>query len=228
MRILKFKIWGDYGYFKKFYTTSSPLSYTIPPPTAVFGMIGALIGRDNYNNEFNQKGLRVAVELIKWPKRVTIGTNWMEMITPARNRESTPQINQEFLKDCSYYIYLTAEDNALLDEIKEHLVNHYSVYTLCLGSAQCIANFEFVEEFEGREPCTKDVYIVVNTVITGGEKVLPAKGAKTTIERMPITMKNNRQVIKYEDIVISEDRIAIGTVSKDIVLYNANAICWVN
>ena len=45
MKCLVFDIKGDYGHFKKYYTTSSPLTFSIPPRTTVSGMIGALIGR---------------------------------------------------------------------------------------------------------------------------------------------------------------------------------------
>ena len=46
MKCLVFDIKGDYGHFKKYYTTSSPLTFSIPPRTTVSGMIGALIGLD--------------------------------------------------------------------------------------------------------------------------------------------------------------------------------------
>ena len=45
MKCLVFDIKGDYGHFKKYYTTSSPLTFSIPR-TTVSGMIGALIGLD--------------------------------------------------------------------------------------------------------------------------------------------------------------------------------------
>ncbi|MFB3896899.1 MAG: CRISPR-associated protein Cas5, partial [bacterium] len=34
MKILVFDIWGDLGHFRKFYTTTSPLSFSFPPPSS--------------------------------------------------------------------------------------------------------------------------------------------------------------------------------------------------
>ncbi len=49
-KILKFKIWGDYAHFKKFYTTTSPLTFEFPPPPTIIGIISAIIGLDK--NEY--------------------------------------------------------------------------------------------------------------------------------------------------------------------------------
>ncbi|MDI3478645.1 MAG: CRISPR-associated protein Cas5h, partial [Thermoanaerobacterium sp.] len=32
MKSLIFDIYGDFGHFKKYYTTSSPLTFSFPPP----------------------------------------------------------------------------------------------------------------------------------------------------------------------------------------------------
>ncbi|WP_231717005.1 CRISPR-associated protein Cas5 [Desulfosarcina ovata] len=45
-RVLAFKLWGDYGHFRKYYTTTSPLTFEFPPPTSVVGIVSAIIGLD--------------------------------------------------------------------------------------------------------------------------------------------------------------------------------------
>ena len=46
MKVLVFDIYGDLAHFRKFYTTSSPLTFPFPPPSTIKGMLGAIIGVD--------------------------------------------------------------------------------------------------------------------------------------------------------------------------------------
>ena len=43
-QVLVFDISGEYGHFRKFNTTSSPLTYSIPTHTALAGILGAILG----------------------------------------------------------------------------------------------------------------------------------------------------------------------------------------
>jgi CRISPR-associated protein, Cas5h family len=45
-RVIVFDVWGDYAHFRKNYSTSSPLTYSFPPRTALSGLIGAVVGLD--------------------------------------------------------------------------------------------------------------------------------------------------------------------------------------
>ena len=109
MRILVFDIWGDYGHFKKFHTTSSPLSFSIPPPTAVYGIIGAIAGisKENYTDTLNQYNLKIAVGINKPVKKMRMGVNWIELKKSFEKLERAQQIKKEFLKDCSFRIYIS-------------------------------------------------------------------------------------------------------------------------
>jgi len=52
MKVLVFDIWGDYGHFRKFYTTTSPLTFSFPPPPTIAGILGAIYGTDKKTNEY--------------------------------------------------------------------------------------------------------------------------------------------------------------------------------
>ena len=77
MKTLVFDICGDYGHFKKFYTTSSPLTFCFPPPPTVRGMLGAIIGVDKieYLNIFSHKDCRIAIRILSPVKKTRIGIN---------------------------------------------------------------------------------------------------------------------------------------------------------
>lgn len=65
MKCLVFDIWGEYGHFRKFYTTSSPLTFSIPPRTTICGIIAAIIGldKDEYLNHFSKAKANIAIQL---------------------------------------------------------------------------------------------------------------------------------------------------------------------
>ncbi|RMG82383.1 MAG: CRISPR-associated protein Cas5, partial [Bacteroidetes bacterium] len=43
-KLLVFDISGEYGHFRKFNTTTSPLTYSFPPLPALAGLLGAILG----------------------------------------------------------------------------------------------------------------------------------------------------------------------------------------
>ena len=65
MNILVFDLWSSYAHFKKPYTTTSPLTYSIPTRTSLAGILGALIGvdKDEYMDVFNQKNSKLAISI---------------------------------------------------------------------------------------------------------------------------------------------------------------------
>ena len=44
--ILIFDIQSEYGHFRKYNTTTSPLTYSIPTRTAIAGILGAILGME--------------------------------------------------------------------------------------------------------------------------------------------------------------------------------------
>jgi CRISPR-associated protein Cas5h len=62
VKVIVFDIWGDYGHFKKFHTTASPLTFSFPPPTAVIGIVAAILGidKENYWDTFSHDNTRLA------------------------------------------------------------------------------------------------------------------------------------------------------------------------
>ncbi|MEQ8171316.1 MAG: type I-B CRISPR-associated protein Cas5b [Candidatus Eremiobacterota bacterium] len=204
MRVLAFDIWGDYGHFKKFHTTSSPLSFSIPPPTAVYGIIGAITGlsKEEYLDRLKEYNLKVAINLNKPVKKIRFAVNIPADKTIPSNIfkvKERSQIKLEFLCDCSFRIYISGF-NTFLDELKIFLINHRSVYTPCLGTAQCLANFSFTREFEG-EVKKADRKIHIQSVIPSHCQLLIEKDKTYHKERLPVLMKQNRQVIDYRDVI---------------------------
>ena len=80
-RLLVFDVWGDYAHFRRFYTTTSPLTFPIPPRTAICGLIGAILGLEKTNNEylkyFKLKDAFIGLRLLKPVKKTIISENFI-------------------------------------------------------------------------------------------------------------------------------------------------------
>ncbi|MDD4749617.1 MAG: CRISPR-associated protein Cas5, partial [Methanosarcinaceae archaeon] len=74
MKVLVFDVWGEFGHFRKHYTTTSPLTFSIPPRTAISGMIGAIIGLDKaeYLKYFSKNEAKIAVKIESPVKKTRI------------------------------------------------------------------------------------------------------------------------------------------------------------
>lgn len=211
-QVLIFNVWGYYAHFRRFYTTTSPLTFPIPPRTALCGLIGAIIGKEKEDNEylkyFTLNKASIGLRLLKPVKKVMIAENLIHTKNakgPGMNliTERT-QINFEFLKDQKYRIYFHHTDEDIYQQLKENLINHKSVYTPCLGLSENIANFEFVGEFKVKSEATEE-YVQINSVLPT-EKIAEKQGINFNFEgeyfsiRVPIELNLDRIVTKYSDI----------------------------
>ena len=77
MKVLFFDIWGDYGHFRKFYTTTSPLTFSFPPPSTIAGILGAIYGatKDEYLKIFSSDRCKTALKIISPVKKVRMVIN---------------------------------------------------------------------------------------------------------------------------------------------------------
>ena len=73
-QFIVFELWGDYAHFRKFYTTSSPLTYPFPPKPTIIGILSSILGFDKKNNEylkhFEKDTFLIALQLINPVKKI--------------------------------------------------------------------------------------------------------------------------------------------------------------
>lgn len=151
MKCIAFDIWGEFAHYRKFYTTSSPLTFSIPPRTSIAGMIAAIIGLDKneYLEYFDKNQAYIAIRLLHPVKKTRMSynltdTKGLKMFYLFKNRT---QVTFELLKDCKYRIYFYHTNPAIYDKAKNYLEKHECYYTPCLGLSEYIANFEYVGEY---------------------------------------------------------------------------------
>jgi CRISPR-associated protein Cas5h len=208
-RVIVLDVWGDYAHFRKIYTTSSPLTYSFPPRTALSGLIGAIVGLDkeDYFRHFLRKDAKIGCKILEPIKKVRIGENLINTKSAIQMHliKNRNQIRVEFVKDPSYRIYFAHTDEALFNNLKSLLANHQSVYTPCFGLSQLICNFRFVGEF-GLKSHGEDLQ-TIDSVVPGRCLIRTEFENKKEYfsETLPNEMNESRVVTDYSEILFERN-----------------------
>lgn len=217
-KILTFDVWADYAHFRKFYTTTSPLTFSFPTRTALCGLIGAIVGLEKKGNEylkyFSFNEAFIGVRIINPVKKVMIAQNLIhtkDARGPGMNLiTQRTQIRFEFLKSPKYRIYFAyAGNKEILKKLKQYLFEHKSVYTPVLGLSENIADFKFIGEFEFEIKHSNE-YVPIQTVVPLGQ-VSDDYGTKFDYdaeyfsERHALMLTTDRVVAKYDDILFERN-----------------------
>ena len=215
-RVLIFDIWGDYGLFKRFYTTASPLTFAVPPPSSLAGILGAVAGssKASYMADFGPERCRMAVRLLNPIKKTRLGINWVNSegeadpyfkhgVVAARN-----PVKVELLKDPRYRLYVSLRDAQAYARLREMLRTGQCAYTVSLGPANLLASFQFVAE----EPVVERPPGVYNLATVApisavrwppeGRGVLFQEGQRFVRERLPRRMETDRRVTEYVEVLV--------------------------
>jgi len=216
MKVLVFDIWGDYGHFRKFYTTSSPLTFSFPPPSTISGILGAIfgVGKDEYLRVFSLDRCNIALKIMNPVKKVRMGLNLINTkggywtLYGNKYHEPRTQIRTEFLKDPYFRIYFAHENEKIFKTITELLKEHKSTYTVSLGLSELLADFKYVGEYDS-ETRSDDELVELQTPVTENELIkngLEIESDKKYFkEKMPIKMNQERIVEKYDDVIFEPD-----------------------
>lgn len=226
---LIFDVYGEYGHFRKFNTTTSPLTYSIPTPSAIFGLLGAVIGieREDSHNKvregcphlreiFSVNNASIAVKPLSEIKKVNIGFNLLNTksdnayfnIEKKKNEHGRTQIEYEILKDPKFRIYLVWS-HPLRNELTERLKSKRYFFNPYLGLSQMTANINYVGEKELIQISEND-YIDFHSAINLSEiksKRNPIelefiKERVFQVETFPIEMQINRTIERYGEVLI--------------------------
>lgn len=211
MKTLIFDVFGDFGHFKKFYTTSSPLTFAFPPPPTVRGMLGAIIGCDKseYLKVLSNEKCKIAVRILSPIKKTRMGLNHINtkgnFWVPIKKgtHEARTQIRTEFVKDPSYRFYVTHNDDDIFNELVRNIRQHKTVFTLSLGLSELLAGFQYVDVIKFRElkDVEKEIISVVPMNVVEEYGITFEEGKKYFKEKMAIEMTPERVVNRYEDIL---------------------------
>ncbi len=173
MKIVVVDLYGDYGHFKVPYTTTSPLTFPVPPKSALMGMIGAVFGYDKteYLHRLAQHEWRCAIQLLKPVKKMHISENLLHTknvrhfarMDPHKAPHSPTRI--EFLKDAAYRIFVHCSDQHELERLSHALETRTHVYTLSLGLSECLLNYQWRGMADGVEVTGGGQWIPLHSIL---------------------------------------------------------------
>jgi CRISPR-associated protein Cas5h len=219
MEVLVFDLFADFGHFKVPYTTTSPLTLPVPSRTAVYGIIGAVVGLDKkeYLYHFQGEDCKMALGVTRPVKKIRIAENLINtknvnetyMFARMNSRKAAPHspTRIEFLKEPGYRVYLYHQDREIFDDVCRRLENHHTVYTISLGISECLANFEYIGIFDAqyieqnREFVELDSIIPLQWLSSPGD--LDLEGDNYLIRvHLPLEMNADRELVKTGDFLI--------------------------
>lgn len=210
MKTLIFDVYGEWAHFRAFYTTSSPVSFSVMPPSTACGVIGAILGLDktHFNEQLQQAGLKISVGNRNEIKKLRMGIN---LIKTNGNQwfkfKLHTQIRTEFLRDPKFRIYTAFDDMDMYYRLKKMLTEQKTYYTVSLGLSELLASFEFIGEMEIVEEQSSQEFIEISSIIPADLLIesnavdISQYGAWIKKERYPVLMNNARQTLLYRDFI---------------------------
>lgn len=218
--VLVFELYGDYAQFRKFFTNMSPLSFSIPPRTVISGIIGAIVGIDKQVNPevFNRDNSFIALQIINPVRKTKIAHNYLKTtsMTDFFDVKQHKPTNVEYIKDARFRVYFAHADTTLYDKVKALLQSHQTIYTISLGISGCLANYDYLGEFELQEKQSQ-TYVSIASVIPSNSIAEIDFTTELNIQKanIPIAMKNDREVTCYDEVIYEVNGKAIPVIIND-------------
>lgn len=203
MKVLVFDIIGDYAHFRQPYSTTSSLTYAVPPRTAIFGLIGAILGIDsggfgksNHFEILENVNLKTSVRILNPIEKIRFNMNYIN--TKDSPKSSNIQVPVEMVKAPAYRIYVSGEEKFLI-KLKNMIENKQSYYTPYLGISELIATTRYVGFYEARSVFGK---VKVDSIVylLEGTKLVLEPDLKMFKETHAFSMNNERHVTRYVEI----------------------------
>ena len=214
MRVIVFDIQGGYAHFKKPYSPMSPVTYPLPPPTAVMGILGAIVGygKNEYHERLGWQSIRVGVRLSNPLKILRAPLNLLNtkdgtdtFFRPRADKNTHIQVPFEFIKSPSYRIYVTGLTAAAATDLVDKLQHNQTVYTPVLGLACCLADVSWVGEWDIQPLATQEWS--TTTVVPLSEAMTIHYDDHRCYHRLriPVVMDSQRVVHRYQEVVVAEN-----------------------
>jgi len=209
-KVLAFDVWSEYAHFRKFFTTTSPLTFSLPPRTALCGLIGAILGfsKESYLRKFSKKDAYFAIRLMNPVKKIRFSENLIDTESSSTMNiiKQHTRIKFEFLKDPKYRVYFSHSDPDLYESALEMISGHKCVYTPCLGISEHIANFAYIGEYS-LEKKKNLAEIFIDSILPKDQihKIQFQLGKEYMTETLPNEMADDRTVNEYKQFMFERN-----------------------
>lgn len=246
MKIVSFHLKGKMAHFRRYYSNSSALSYSIPPRTTIVGIIAGLLGyeRDSYYEEFSTKQCKIAVGVSSQIKKQVHKLNLLMVKKPNdlnasqehHSQTATEIIMPENIRSgvVDYRIWMTHTDRRIMDNLLELFAEPgYKTQgiSVALGTAQHLAWLEDGEVLNGEEE-TEGI-VAIESVIpqrTLGKLNFTNENIESYRlfkEDIPLSFNKKRQLQDKGNMIINLAASPIyAQVSRYISMENGDAVVW--
>ena len=235
-KVIIFDIWGNYAHFRKPYTTTSPLTYSIPSRTVLTGIIGAIMGieKEKNNETLNYSKCNLSLKILNPIKKVLINQNLIntktaKMMSRMESTGGRTQIRFEKLKDVKYRIYIEIFNEEMHKELLNKLIEHSPVYTPSFGISEDLANFSFIGEVNYKvNKGDIELDSVLNMENVTPQNIKFENDKEYFADTYALEMKEDREVLKYGEILIERQgkKIFIRDIEY-ISIENSENIKWI-
>ncbi|NRB54018.1 MAG: type I-B CRISPR-associated protein Cas5 [Saprospiraceae bacterium] len=224
---LLFELSGEYGHFRKYNTTSSPLTYSIPTRLAVVGILGAVLGIEReigpgvypsgstpLHEIFTREKTQLAIQVVNPIQKVNVGFNLLDTgksATSFFNIQHRTQIEFELLKHPKYRIFFTHADASIYEDLAVRLRKMRHYFTPYLGLSQFTASLEWLgkEKLTARQlssSATIETHSAINmSQLAPGEEVVFHSNTYYTMDNLPMAMRMDRTVTEYGEVLIERN-----------------------
>lgn len=212
IKLIAFDIWGDYGYFRRGYTSTSTITYPFPSRTTIAGLVSGMLGleKDSYHEIFNENNSKIGLRILNPVKKININLNYINtkenLVLSAIKSNPRVQVQAEFLKDVKYRIYVSLNDDNLMQDLFTNLKEHKSVYTPCLGISECIADFKLIyDEILEVNTLNEDNVDIDSIIFKDSANLIIEPGKKYGIVKSPGFMNSQRIVSEFLEFYYEEN-----------------------
>ena len=238
-QILIFDIKSEYGHFRKFNTTTSPLTYSIPTRPAIVGLLGAILGIERefasgkfpegsmpVADLFSKENAGIAVQIIHPVKKTNTAFNLLNTEKTASsffNIKQRTQIEFELLKAPHFRIFVSLKEKGLFTDLHKRIEGNRLHFTPYLGLSQFTATVEYKGVSKAVKNTSNDFVAVITAVNLNN--ALPdnpvafnyAKEFKYTSDTMPVVMQNDRRVTEYAEVIMETNGHPVAVRSEHIL-----------
>jgi len=161
------------AHFRRYYSNSSALTYSIPPRTTIVGLLAGLLGyeRDSYYSEFSLDECRIAVSNCAPIKKIMQKLNllmikrWDDMNGSQENHSQTATefVFPQNIRDGSivYRIYVSHRNQEIMESLRNMLSTGGAWYrsqaiSVGLGTAYCLGWLHYEGVWEGEDESRPD------------------------------------------------------------------------
>lgn len=223
MKGIIFDIKGEFAHFRKFYTNSSSLSYTVPPRTTLMGMIAGIMGeeRDTYYQSYASDKLHISVQknnptrsmfqTLNYIKATSVG----ELAAPSMHTQIPFEVLRGKEDKVSFRVYVASEDTGFINILEQRFKTESYVYPPSLGTVFFQADICF-KGSDLFEKVVSNKKVVISSVIPASSiEKLDFEACSIVREKMPRDFGKNREIIAAVSYLIEANGAELNVVLKE-------------